>query len=70
MNENELLIEIQKHNETIGQLADYLGIETQTLERKMSDDTDCDFTMGEIKKIKAVIFIGSNAPGFGLWSKT
>ena len=52
MNENELLIEIQKHNETIGQLADYLGIETQTLERKMSDDTDSDFTMGEIKKIK------------------
>ena len=52
MNENELLIEIQKHNETIGQLADYLGIETQTLERKMSDDTDYDFTMGEIKKIK------------------
>ena len=52
MNENELLIEIQKHNETIGQLANYLGIETQTLERKMSDDTDSDFTMGEIKKIK------------------
>lgn len=52
MNENELLIEIQKHNETLGQLAYYLGIETQTLERKMSDDTDCDFTMGEIKKIK------------------
>ena len=52
MNENELLIEIQKHNETIGQLANYLGIETQTLERKMSDDTDYDFTMGEIKKIK------------------
>ena len=52
MNENELLIEIQKHNEIIGQLADYLGIETQTLERKMSDDTDSDFTMGEIKKIK------------------
>ena len=54
MNENELLIEIQKHNETIGQLADYLGIETQTLERKMSDDTDCDFTMGEIKKSKNI----------------
>lgn len=52
MNENELLIEIQKHNETIKQLANYLGIETQTLERKMSDDTDSDFTMGEIKKIK------------------
>lgn len=52
MNENELLIEIQKHNETLGQLANYLGIETQTLERKMSDDTDSDFTMGEIKKIK------------------
>lgn len=52
MNENELLIEIQKHNETIEQLANYLGIETQTLERKMSDDTDSDFTMGEIKKIK------------------
>lgn len=52
MNENELLIEIQKHNETIGQLANYLGMETQTLERKMSDDTDSDFTMGEIKKIK------------------
>ena len=52
MNEKELLIEIQKHNETIGQLANYLGIETQTLERKMSDDTDSDFTMGEIKKIK------------------
>ena len=52
MNENELLIEIQKHNETIRQLANYLGIETQTLERKMSDDTDSDFTMGEIKKIK------------------
>lgn len=52
MNENELLIEIQKHNETIKQLANYLGIETQTLERKMSDDTDYDFTMGEIKKIK------------------
>lgn len=50
MNENELLIEIQKHNETIGQLANYLGIETQTLERKMSNDTGCDFTMGEIKK--------------------
>lgn len=50
MNENELLIEIQKHNETIKQLANYLGIETQTLERKMSDDTDYDFTMGEIKK--------------------
>ena len=52
MNENELLIEIQKHNETIGQLANYLGMETQTLEPKMSDDTDSDFTMGEIKKIK------------------
>lgn len=52
MNENELLIEIQKHNETIKQLANYLGIETQTLERKMSDATDSDFTMGEIKKIK------------------
>ena len=52
MNKNELLIEIQKHNETIKQLANYLGIETQTLERKMSDDTDSDFTMGEIKKIK------------------
>lgn len=52
MNENELLIEIQKHNETIKQLANYLGIETQTLERKMSDYTDSDFTMGEIKKIK------------------
>ena len=52
MNENELLIEIQKHNETIEQLANYLGMETQTLGRKMSDDTDSDFTMGEIKKIK------------------
>ena len=54
MNENELLIEIQKHNETIEQLANYLGIETQTLERKMSDDTDSDFTMGEIKKSKSI----------------
>ena len=52
MNKNELLIEIQKHNETIEQLTNYLGIETQTLERKMSDDADYDFTMGEIKKIK------------------
>ena len=52
MNKNELLIEIQKHNETIEQLANYLGIETQTLERKMSDDTDYDFAMKKKKKIK------------------
>ena len=30
----------------------FLGITRQTLARKMSDDNNSDFTMGEIKKIK------------------
>ena len=52
MNGTELLVEMQRHNETREQLSNYLGITRQTLARKMSDDNNSDFTMGEIKKIK------------------
>ena len=52
MNEKELLVEMQRHNETREQLSNFLGITRQTVARKMSDENNSDFTMGEIKKIK------------------
>ena len=52
LNKNELEAEMQRHGDTGGTLAEYLGIARGTFSAKLNETNGAEFTQGEIAKIK------------------
>ena len=52
MNKNKLIAVMYEHGDTQATLAKYMGISLQTLNCKINETHNAQFTQGEIRKIK------------------